>query len=501
MDGHKEVITTAFAKNFQTYLSSDHISDHISWRKRVALLSTIVLMSVFLPTFAWPATLSVNGVQQFQTIDGFGVSANSASWNNGELRPALDMLVDQLGATLWRVIIDEEDWEASNDDADPFHFNWTYYNAVYTSTKFENLWSTISYLNSKGISGGEIVLDFMGTVPSWMGGTANTISTANEDEFVEMVLSLVYYAKVTKGLNFTQLAPMNEPAWDAYEGPNVDATQYARLMGKLATRLNALGLTDVRLVCPDRAQTVYGFTDYFNSTVADATAMTKVDHWTLHDYGSGDVSGAATLIQGSAYPTINFWVSEVANFYDAWPFIGQGMAGYLVWEGYESVYNHAIRRGSGSQPGNDLGNGPALLSYNISTHIYTPVKAFYEHAQIFKFVTPGARRIAATDSDGNLQTYAFYHPTTNRVTIVGRNTGSGSMPISGSLANLPTVATFELYQTNDSLNLQRGTDVAVSNGQFTVTVPGHTIFSLTAVASGIANPPTPPSAPTNLQVR
>src|SRR2546430_623191 len=55
--------------------------------------------------------LAVNGAQTFQTIDGFGVNLNSLSWKNGELRPAIDMLADQLGATIWRVVFDMEDWE------------------------------------------------------------------------------------------------------------------------------------------------------------------------------------------------------------------------------------------------------------------------------------------------------------------------------------------------------------------------------------------------------
>jgi hypothetical protein len=48
----------------------------------------------------------INGSQQFRLINGFGVNAKAASWNNGELRPAHDLIVRELGATLWRVAID-----------------------------------------------------------------------------------------------------------------------------------------------------------------------------------------------------------------------------------------------------------------------------------------------------------------------------------------------------------------------------------------------------------
>ena len=52
-------------------------------------------------------------------MDGFGVNINSLSWKNGELAPALDRLIDEVGAKTWRVVFDMADWEATNDNADP----------------------------------------------------------------------------------------------------------------------------------------------------------------------------------------------------------------------------------------------------------------------------------------------------------------------------------------------------------------------------------------------
>jgi len=133
----------------------------------------------------WGISLTINGGtgNRFQTLDGFGVNINSANWHlasdtNGELRPALDMLVDQLGANIFRVIIDNADWEATNDNADPYSFNWTYYNSVYTTPKWERLWATVAYLNQKGIVSG-LMLNFMGPVAGWMGG-GNHIDASHE---------------------------------------------------------------------------------------------------------------------------------------------------------------------------------------------------------------------------------------------------------------------------------------------------------------------------------
>lgn len=72
------------------------------------------------------ATLTINGAQTFQTVEGFGTNANTTSWDNGAVKPAIDLLVDALGSTIVRAVIEEMDWEAVNDDADAGHFNWSY---------------------------------------------------------------------------------------------------------------------------------------------------------------------------------------------------------------------------------------------------------------------------------------------------------------------------------------------------------------------------------------
>jgi hypothetical protein len=77
---------------------------------------------------ATPTMYSADGSISFQRMDGFGVNANPDNWRSGQLRRALDRLVDNLNARIWRVEFDGfSRWEAVNDDADPFHFNWSYY--------------------------------------------------------------------------------------------------------------------------------------------------------------------------------------------------------------------------------------------------------------------------------------------------------------------------------------------------------------------------------------
>ena len=99
--------------------------------------------------------VEIDGNRKYQFIDGFGVNINTAWWYDGEyqntdlVKSAIDWLVDSLGATIFRAVIEEIDWEAVNDNNDPGKFNWNYYNQVFSSTKFQGIWNTLRYLNQK----------------------------------------------------------------------------------------------------------------------------------------------------------------------------------------------------------------------------------------------------------------------------------------------------------------------------------------------------------------
>src|SRR5580700_6436610 len=110
------------------------------------------------------AQITVNGAQTNQIIDGFGVNLNYQGWTNTDLEPVIDALVDQANATLFRVILDNSDWEATNDNSDADVMNWDYYNTIYSSPKFQQLWGVLRYLNQKGITNGAI-MNFQGPGP------------------------------------------------------------------------------------------------------------------------------------------------------------------------------------------------------------------------------------------------------------------------------------------------------------------------------------------------
>jgi O-glycosyl hydrolase len=111
------------------------------------------------------ASVTIDGAQTYQMIEGFGANINHRSWNTNELPQVLDALIDAGGLTLFRVIYDSADWEAANDNSNPNVMNWDYYtNQVYNSEDFEKMWGLSAYLNGRGITDG-LIYNFQGVGP------------------------------------------------------------------------------------------------------------------------------------------------------------------------------------------------------------------------------------------------------------------------------------------------------------------------------------------------
>jgi O-glycosyl hydrolase len=423
-------------------------------------------------------TLTVDGAIKSQTVDGFGTSINVHSWNNGELKPALDMLVDQNGSSIFRVVQEMTDWESTNDNSDPTTFNWTAYNAIYGSTKFTDLWNTIAYLRQKGVPANQIMISYMGDGPNWMGGA--NLNSASEDEWVEEVASSVYYGINTAGAQFTMLSPNNEMDIQANEGITMGAAQYARVLNKLAIKLNAVGLGSLRIVAPETADPCKA-ASYFTQMAAFPTLMAKVDHASTHGYG-GNTCNLETTLKNSAYPNVNVWMTEYCSDpTPAFQFLDEGAALAMVWDGYDSIYQHAIVNGHPNIPGNDGCWDDSMIAYNATTGLYSPRKIMYENGQLYKYVTPGMQLVDSSVSNGNFVVHSFVHPATGAITIVGSNTGATNEVIGGTLKNTPAASIFHVTLTNSSLNMAVKPNVTISGNKFTVSVPANSLFTLTTL--------------------
>jgi O-glycosyl hydrolase len=485
--------------------------------KTVLLIVYTSLLSLSVNAQPGVVSLQIDGAKKYQTMDGFGVNINTAWWNNGEymdtkvIQPAIDLLVDSLGATIFRAVIEEIDWEEVNDDNDPNNFNWTYYNSVFTNARFQGVWETLRYLNQKGITN-DLVISFMGSPPappplaapdpqkSWMGGTNYSINDTMEDELVESIAALLYYARHTTKIQFTLVSPMNEADIIAgsksvdhpdgiVEGPNMpDAVQFTRVIKKLAEKLDAIGMSDIRFVAPDAGGERL-FRGCLNEMVKDSCLMSKLVCWGVHQYGN-DADNYRKIISSPSNPNKSFWVTETAGIRNMLGQLDDNAGAYIFWDGFDCVYQHGRRNGYGSVPPNDwvfwlAGNaGKPLIEYIASDKSWKPRKQFFEHAQLMKFVKPGSVRIDVTGQDSSLSVYAFSNPDGNLV-ISGMNNSSRTIAVDVILSNLPVLKNMKLIYTDSVVNLIERNEISVSGGNFKASIPAESVFTITGIAETV----------------
>jgi O-glycosyl hydrolase len=436
------------------------------------------------PLIPGAVSTQVDGSQRFQSIDGFGVNINGTYWNDGKLAPALDTLHRDLGATIFRVIIETPYWEATNDDGDPATFNWDAYNAIYAEPQFRSLFAIIRHLQQ--MPDAQVMLNIMGAMPTWMGD--GVIDPGREDEWVEMVTSLLVYARDREGLTIRLLGPLNEIDSGPPEGPRVEPDQYARLMRRLSLRLDQLGLGAVQLVAPDIAYSTNA-QKYLGPLFADDVASQKVLAFAAHDYG-GAIADIRGLLDASPHPDRKFWMSEFSQWCEqcqkrtqnteTWPYaadtvsfllryLAGGASAAMLYDGVDGYYIHH---------GNFQAWG--VLAYNPDTGDFSPRARFGAAAQIFRLVRPGMVRVAASDSSGGLAILAFLNPGSGDLTIVGRNPSANAVSLHVTLTGVGEPSRMTLYQTTATQSMAasrptQGTDA------ITAQIAPDSVFALSSL--------------------
>lgn len=441
-------------------------------------------------------TMSVDGLNRLQAIDGIGVNVNSRSWNNGELKPAIDLLVDSLQANIFRVIVETpKEWEDVNDNDNAFVYNWKYYDSLYSTPKFTNVWETIAYLNTKGITE-NVMINLMGYLPRWMGG--ETVDPIQEDEFVEMFVSFLHYARHIRHLKFGLVAPFNESDIQK-EGPRLNEFRYVAIMKKIIERVKQGGMGDIRFVGPDAADMKNNVRRYIPAMMKDSTIMSSLFRFAVHSYG-GYYAPVDSLIKKSAFPNVKFWVTE----WNAWrdglddgimtaynyqfaeeaiihllDLLKNGAAAALVWEGYDSYYDHHAP---------SLFSYWGILEYNKQKKEYYPRKHFYAISQISKYVPAGSWQIGLKNSDKNSPAIAFFDPSHSAPVIVGINKYDKALPLEISLENLPYTQSFQLIFTDSINNLKFLKKItAGKTGKIKISVPANSIYTLVGEYSNTIN--------------
>jgi O-glycosyl hydrolase len=435
-----------------------------------------ILLSVFaFVSLAFAADsavrVTVDPSARHQVIAGFGVNFDGSYFRDAQ-KPMIDMLIDDLGATIFRFDpYGLTNWESTNDNDDPQVMNQAYYNDRFSNPMFEAAWAGARYLNSRGI---RPFLNFSGKPPDWMMTTVppkpgqeakplNKLRLDMYEEYAETLVAAALYARTKARINYEYLGPLNETDCPPAEGPGVEPQDMPKLLGTITNRLRKEGLGDLKLVVVDQC---FPRNDYFGPLLKDPQAMKQVAVFSLHQYGvdRDSLAPEVDLVRQSAYPNIPVWLTEYGDLNDQDPgpenewksmcikstrralrALNDGLSAALVWDAYDNFHEHDQR----------------MRYYGLmrnTDHLYTPKKRYYAAKQLYRFVKPGAIRVGLTAqmADPAKLTMAAFHNPDGSTVIVGVKEGGPNR-----LEVLGLESKWDVYQTTRDLDCTR-TDAGAS---------------------------------------
>jgi O-glycosyl hydrolase len=373
------------------------------------------------PTAILDATVDAELV--FQEMDGFGVNINARYWKEESLLPAMEYLLDDLGATLFRVDI----WGKSNwiDPAGVLGKEAALHprrlEQIYRGEIFQRGWQMIRYLNQRGI---RPYLAASGDVPVWMLAQDGR-TLADVDSFCTMLVSMVAWARSREGLDFSLFGPLNETDIGSPEGPMVLPHHFLTVMHRLDEQLKQAGLEDIHLVVAEQANFN---ADFVHLLISDPLLARRIGVFGMHMYGeasSEEMRLVLDLIGKSPYAGCRKWLTEYGDldqtgereWYVAWAStrrlfnaLEAGFQACLAWDAFDNYHDH-----------DEAWTIYGLLRTGLRT--FTPKKRFFAAKQVYRYVLPGFRRIGCRLASADLRLLAFSDADRQKLTVVGMNSG------------------------------------------------------------------------------
>ena len=297
---------------------------------------------------------------------------------------------------------------------------------------------------------------------------------------------LVQYAKdyANAGVPLSYIGPSNEPDFSAnYDSMTMSGSQMASLLDVVGPAVKNSGLSTQVDCCAATGWSVSG--QYASAIEADPTALADTAVLTSHGYSSAPTSP----MSGWSKPAWETEWSTFESWSNAWD-DGSDASG-LTWAqhifaGLDQANLSAFLYWWGSTTPSENGDNEGLILINGST--VTSSGRLEAFGQFSRFVRPGAVRIGASSSDGNLTLDAFKN-TDGTISIVVLNTGSSSDTVSYSLSGTGTSngATVTPYLTNGSNGIAAQAATTVSGGAFTGTIPARSLETYVVGTSGSNN--------------
>jgi O-glycosyl hydrolase len=235
-------------------------------------------------------TVTVDGNTTYQTIRGWGGNAYSwvaNGWNGWTNNQVFDIAFKKLGTTHVRMVTEFERWEPVNDDDDPEHFNWSYYQSRFDGADIPSrlVQGDFNMMHKVAKEFRDHLILGIWDVPNWMvvDSTQNdyrNLPYRKHREFAESVAAYLLWARDQRGIKIGGIVIANEP-----DGHNVkhSPAELCDLIKTVGAKFTREGIR-TKIIAPDLSSPYYDPDKWVAPLLADSMAASYLGAISCHTY-------------------------------------------------------------------------------------------------------------------------------------------------------------------------------------------------------------------------
>lgn len=425
-------------------------------------------------------TVAIEGNVTFQTNLGWGGNTYSwilNGWNGWTNDRVYEIAFNELGTTHLRMVTEFESWELENDDNDPNHFNWTYFQSRFQQTDnsarlvrsdFDMMHKIANTLEKRLIIG-------IWNAPNWMVSDPDKkdhrhLPYRMHAEFAESVAAYLLWARDRRGIHVPEIILANEPDGTYLEYSPEALRDLIKIVG---AKFKREGIT-TKIVAPDLASPHFDPDLWVTTLLKDSVAASFLSAISYHTYyaeGGPDqwnkkfariAELAATRRLPVYYTEIGATPWDIPNTTWPWAFACAQMWHNILTHGNANLGFQWALLGRDSAINSDASHNPI----------------FYLLGQFFWHIPAGAVRIAAQSDHSDLLVSAFQHRGNNSAQFVFINRTATALQVAAHLQNLNLTA-LQSYRTSANESHVRVFDFRMVKRQIQFAIPALAVMTFT----------------------
>lgn len=393
------------------------------------------------------SAVTVDVASKQQKISGFGASS---AWCGALSDSVMNYLYTDCGFSIVRLRIAENNYWSSGN-----------YNA----------WADELSNAKKAIARGAIVFASPWNPPASMldkitknGKTCSHLRTDKYAEYAKYLNTFGTYMK-NNGVNLFAISIQNEPDY-GYDWTWWEPSEVLNFTKNYASQIG-YPVMSAESFCYNK--------NYYNSILNDSAACNNIAVFGTHFYGTAEKDIPYSLMKQKGK---EIWMTE--HYFD-----DAGISGAMSTA--KDIHLSMVNGNMNAYVYWWINAGNGLLKDNKY-----PIAKAYVIGQYSKFVRKGYYRVSA-DATPQSNVYVSAYTGDNKVVVVAINQGTSAVNQTFQINNA-AVSSVSRYTTSSSQNLQKGSDISVSNGSFTASLPAQSVTTYVGTING-TTPVSPSPSP------